>query len=70
MKKLFLRKKIIEISEIQKQELLSFAYVLSLSPINEKAKKFMQKALDLRFMQLQDVSVSPLVVVSEIDMDF
>jgi len=70
MKKQFLRKKIIEISNMQKQELLSFACALSLSPVNEKARKFMQRALDLRFMQLQEVSVSPLAVVSEIDMDF
>jgi len=70
MKKQFLRKKIIEISNMQKQELISFACVLSLSPINEKAKKFLLKALDLRTMQLQEVTVSPLAVVSEIDMDF
>jgi len=70
MKKQFLRKKIIEISKMQKQELLSFASALSLSLVDEKARNFMQRALDLRFMQLQEVSVSPLAVVSEIDMDF
>lgn len=70
MKKQFLRKKIIEISNMQKQELISFACALSLSPVNEKAKKFLLKALDLRTMQLQEVTVSPLAVVSEIDMDF
>jgi len=70
MKKQFLRKKIIEISNMQKQELISFAFALSLSQVNEKAKKFLLKALDLRTMQLQEVTVSPLAVVSEIDMDF
>lgn len=70
MKKQFLLKKIIEISNMQKQELNSFACALSLSPVNEKAKKFLLKALDLRTMQLQEATVSPLAVVSEIDMDF
>jgi len=70
MTKQFLRKKILEISNMKKQELNSFAYTLSLSPVNEKAKKFLLKALDLRTKQLQEVSVSPLAVVSEIDFDF
>ena len=70
MTKQFLRKKILEISNMKKQELNSFAYTLSLSPVNKKAKKFLLKALDLRTKQLQEVSVSPLAVVSEIDFDF
>ena len=61
MNKKQLRKKCLEIIDMNKGELISFAGQLSLSDLEDKPRRFLQKALDLRLMELRGV-VSPEAV--------
>lgn len=72
MKKEQLKEIITNISEMNKQELINYAQKVYLSKddMDEKAFKFIERALDIQFMNLKDeTTLCPMVVCSEIDED-
>lgn len=62
-----LKKKIREICNLSKRELNIFACDLSISLLDHKYKRILNMAIDLRQLELEEVSVSPLIVMPEID---
>ena len=66
MDKITLKCKCEEICKMNKSELIDFAGVLSLSAIKDDDRRFLQRALDRRLMQLRDICVNPMAVCSEL----
>lgn len=62
-----LKAKVREICNFSKRELNIFACDLSISLLDHKYKRILNMAIDLRQLELEEVSVSPLLVMSEID---
>lgn len=72
MKKIKLQEIIINISKMDKNELINYSQKVYLSreDIDEKAFKFIERALDLQMAGLTEITdVSPLAVYSEIEED-
>lgn len=67
MTKQQLKEKCKEISVMDKTKAIEFAGMLSLSDLDEKPRRFLQRALDMRLMYLRGV-VSVMVECSEIKM--
>lgn len=67
MLKNVLKSKMIEVSKMSGLELFEFEKVLSMSDIDEKAKSFLNKSVDLRRTYLEDISVSVEAVCADFD---
>lgn len=67
MLKNVLKSKMIEVSKMSELELFEFEKVLSMSDVNEKAKGFLNKSVDLRRTYLEDISVSVEAVCADFD---
>lgn len=60
--------KIVEVSKMNSQEVVSFARMLSMSMLEDKPRKLLLKAIDNRSDELKD-NVSVLAVDSDVKMD-
>ena len=56
-------RKIKVIAVLDKEELFNMASVISLSDADDKAKSFLNRAIDLRFAELQGIDTVGLTVV-------
>ena len=65
------KEQIVKISKMDKQELIRFVQNLYLNKqeIKDKIFNVLVKATDLQMMSLQELSVSPMAVYAEIEMD-
>jgi len=72
MKKEQVQQIIINVSKMNKQELISYSQkvYMSKNDIDEKAFSFIERALDIRMMNLkEETTLCPMAVCSEIEED-
>ena len=68
MKRTDLVNKLKEIAKMSKTELISFNCDLSISNLEDKFKKPMITVSEVRMLELMEVDVNPMAVISELKM--
>lgn len=68
MKGADVKAKINQIMRMEIKEVREFACELSISNIDDKARKYLNKAIDLRYAQLSDI-ISNDIIHSEVKLD-